>query len=80
MEENKKEKIALITGTSTQEREKLLMDALEHSVTLQSHYAKLLNQYDGGKRMIFKDANAWISRLTEMEKINENNKIKATTH
>jgi hypothetical protein len=37
--------------------------ALAESVKLQSHYAELLNQYDGGKRMIFSDAAAWQERL-----------------
>ena len=37
--------------------------ALEESVKLQSHYAALLNQYDGGKRMTFRNADEWILRL-----------------
>ncbi len=37
--------------------------ALEQSVRLQSHYAGLLNDYDGGKRLTFEDANAWMDRL-----------------
>ena len=37
--------------------------ALDESLRLQSHYAKLLNQYDGGKRKSFKTIKAWISRL-----------------
>lgn len=40
-----------------------LKDALRRSVALQSHYAKLLNHYDGGKRMVFVDEDAWIARL-----------------
>lgn len=40
-----------------------LLAALAESVKLQSHYARLLNRRDGGQRMEFKDANAWIERL-----------------
>jgi hypothetical protein len=39
--------------------------ALEESVKLQSHYAVNLNLWDGGERIGFKDADAWISRLRE---------------
>jgi len=41
--------------------------ALEESVKLQSHYAELLNMYDGGKRLVFKDVNEWIVRLRQLE-------------
>lgn len=37
--------------------------ALAESVKLQSHYAGLLNQYDGGQRIEFKDAEEWLARL-----------------
>jgi len=37
--------------------------ALEESLKLQGHYAELLNQYDGGERMIFKTIKEWIERL-----------------
>ena len=40
-----------------------LMGGLSESVKLQSHYAGLLNQYDGGARLQFKDAEEWIARL-----------------
>jgi hypothetical protein len=40
-----------------------LMEALEQSVALQSHYADLLNMHDGGKRIIFKNADEWLERL-----------------
>jgi hypothetical protein len=43
-----------------------LRTALEESVLLQSHYASLLNQYDGGQRIGFTDASAWIKRLREI--------------
>ena len=37
--------------------------ALEESVKLQSHYAHLLNMYDGGQRRGFASADAWIARI-----------------
>lgn len=37
--------------------------ALDESLNLQRHYAKLLNTWDGGKRMLFRDADEWILRL-----------------
>lgn len=45
--------------------------ALEESVKLQSHYAALLNQYDGGNRMGFSDAEAWCNRLDELKRKQE---------
>ena len=45
-----------------------IVEALEMSVKLQSHYASLLNNYDGGKRMTFKDADAWMCRLAAIRK------------
>lgn len=39
--------------------------ALEESVKLQSHYAELLNMHDGGGRIGFDDAAAWIARLRD---------------
>ena len=39
-----------------------LREALDESVKLQSHYAALLNDYDGGKRMRF-NSDTWLSRL-----------------
>jgi len=44
-------------------RRSWLISALEQSVSIQSHYAKQLNTYDGGQRMIFADATEWIERL-----------------
>ena len=43
-----------------------LRKCLEESVGLQSHYAWLLNEYDGGERMIFKTADEWIERLRKI--------------
>ena len=40
--------------------------ALTRSVTLQSHYAKLLNAYDAGNRMEF-TAETWLARVKELE-------------
>ena len=42
-------------------------EALEKSVSLQSHYAILLNHFDGGKRMIFGTAQKWLDRLKTLE-------------
>jgi hypothetical protein len=39
--------------------------ALEESVKLQSHYAGLLNSYDGGTRLQFENAAHWLKRLKE---------------
>lgn len=39
--------------------------ALVESIKLQSHYARLLNQHDGGARMTFADPNAWIERVRQ---------------
>lgn len=44
-----------------------LKDALEQSVRLQAHYAGLLNDWDGGQRIVFADANAWLYRLAALE-------------
>ncbi len=46
-----------------------LLYALDESVKLQSHYATLLNQYDGGQRKPFDSGAAWLDRLKEMGKI-----------
>ncbi len=43
----------------------LLQAALEESVKLQSHYARLLNAYDGGQRLTFVDADSWLARLAQ---------------
>lgn len=40
-----------------------LYAALRESVQLQSHYARLLNQYDGGNRHPFATTEEWIARL-----------------
>ena len=42
-----------------------LEEALEDSIKLQGHYAKLLNQYDGGRRHVFTDAADWLRRRAE---------------
>ena len=44
-----------------------LRSALRESVKLQSHYAGLLNDYDGGKRRQFVSAEEWIARLASMK-------------
>lgn len=43
-----------------------LRAALARSVKLQSHYAGLLNMYDGGARMKFESAETWMARLDEL--------------
>jgi hypothetical protein len=48
-----------------QERIAALEIALNESVKLQSHYAAILNDYDGGKRRIFSGPEEWIQRLIE---------------
>jgi hypothetical protein len=40
-----------------------LWTALRELVTLQAHYAKLLNMHDGGERHAFASAEEWIERL-----------------
>ena len=62
------EKVNLITevmnkGVEEMNQIKLLESALWESLKLQSHYAKLLNQYDGGSRMTFNSVHKWITRL-----------------
>ncbi len=47
-------------------RVRLLESALAESVKLQSHYAMLLNAYDGGKRLQFTGPTAWMARLEEL--------------
>jgi hypothetical protein len=44
-----------------------LRRALKASLKLQSHYAQLLNQYDGGQRMIFDSMDKWLARLREVD-------------
>ena len=43
--------------------------ALEKSVELQSHYAKLLNMHDGGERLSFANGDAWMIRLIGLNEI-----------
>jgi len=47
--------------------ENKLKEALEESVKLQSHYAGILNMYDGGERMQFKNADEWMKRLESLK-------------
>jgi len=48
-----------------------LRAALEASVKLQSHYAGLLNQYDGGQRLQFSSSEEWLERLAALAQIQE---------
>lgn len=43
-------------------KEELLI-ALEESLKLQAHYAKILNEYDNGERIIFENTEEWVNRL-----------------
>lgn len=43
-----------------------MREALEESVKLQSHYAKLLNMHDGGERLQFHSAEEWVARLAAL--------------
>lgn len=45
-----------------------MSNALDESMKLQSHYAELLNDYDGGKRVGFQSGEAWMDRLDECGK------------
>lgn len=47
----------------------MLEKALGELVKLQAHYAKLLNQYDGGQRHAFDSAQEWLDRLAELKTI-----------
>ncbi len=47
-----------------------VLKALDDSVKLQSHYARLLNIYDDGRRLTFKDAAEWLERLRYCREIN----------
>lgn len=44
-----------------------LREALEESLKLQSHYAKLLNMSDGGQRLQFDTAESWMKRMEEVK-------------
>lgn len=46
-----------------------LTTALDEGLKLQRNYATLLNMYDGGERMVFDSADAWIERLREIGKL-----------
>ena len=43
-----------------------IQEALTESVKLQSHYASLLNMHDGGQRIQFANAEAWLARLARL--------------
>lgn len=45
----------------------ILQAALDKCVKLQSHYAELLNMHDGGRRLQFASADAWLVRLAELD-------------
>ena len=43
-----------------------LRAALVESIKLQSHYAQLLNQFDGGQRLQFAGVDDWMERCRAM--------------
>lgn len=65
VKEKKEPDIFETCRTAVAEGEKL-RKALTESLKLQAHYAALLNDYDGGQRMTFHDADAWLARLDEL--------------
>lgn len=40
--------------------------ALRESLKLQAHYGRLLNQHDGGERLIFDSMDEWLNRIREI--------------
>lgn len=46
-----------------------LQAALMESLILQSHYAAILNAYDGGERLTFATPKEWIERLRSVGKL-----------
>ena len=61
--EEKRLQNAVETLVEVVEERDRLKAALDESVRLQSHYAMLLNMYDGGKRIEFANSEAWLARL-----------------
>lgn len=51
---------------SVSRHEAQLLRALEESIKLQSHYAELLNQYDGGTRISFSGPEEFMERLQSL--------------
>jgi hypothetical protein len=58
---------------------KRLLHALERSVFLQAHYAKLLNMWDGGHRIVFENAQQWLARLEALERTDDTASLPATS-
>ena len=54
-------------GKGDEERLERLRDGLKESLKLQSHYARLLNQYDGGERKGFGTIKEWLDRIDEVK-------------
>ena len=54
--------------------ENIYIKALQESLKLQAHYARLLNDWDGGRRHIFKSVGEWLRKLelipSKEEKLN----------
>jgi hypothetical protein len=56
---------AIARGADDQVQLEQLRTALRESLKFQSHYAKLLNEWDGGVRLTFEDIGPWLARLKE---------------
>ena len=56
-------------------RQAKLEEALAESVKLQSHYAMLLNGWDGGRRRQFKDSEEWLARLKRRLPVSRKNSL-----
>lgn len=69
---NENRTITGATGRELVEQNERLMAALCEAVKLQSHYAGLLNIYDGGKRIIFQNAGEFLLRLASLKSIASN--------
>ena len=41
-------------------------EAFQRLIELSNHYAKLLNDYDGGSRLVFKTPGEWIERMESL--------------
>lgn len=54
-----------------------LYKALEESLRIQSHYAKLLNMYNGGQRLKFDSVLNFVLRLRSLESKAQDDKAKS---
>jgi len=54
----------------------IVRNGLKESIKHQAHYAQLLNQWDGGERIVFKDVQQWLDRLKNIKEEGEKNESK----